>query len=136
MSYSEIVAGLAVRYGTISGLKVILNYEPTSVQDSPLIYTVLDSFTREHTGTVVQMRYRIRSRLCIRWQNPEYAEGTLITLTNAIPQAIDADRRLGGVVRSAGVQAGDAGWVSIGGVEYRSLDFWVDVLEIGPAANV
>ncbi len=74
--------------------------------------------------------------MCIRWQSPEHAEAELIPLVNSIPQAIDADRRLGGIVRTASVQAGDAGWVTIGSLDYRTLDFFIDVLEIGPAASV
>ncbi len=136
MSYEQVVDGLHARYATISAVKVVLDYEPTAVQNSPLIYTVLDSFTREHAGTMVYMRYRVLSRLCIRWQSPEHAEQTLISLVNAIPQAIDADRRLGGVVRDATVQAGDGGWVTIGGSEYRSLDFYVEVQEVGTRTTV
>jgi hypothetical protein len=131
MSYSEVVAGLKARYATLSAIKVRLDGEPTAVQDSPLIYTVLDSFKRAYKGTVVEMRYRLMSRLCIRWQYPEQSEATLISLVNAIPLAIDADWRLSGAARGASVQTGDAGWVSIGGIEYRTLDFYIEVLEVG-----
>lgn len=136
MSFETVMAGLNERYATVSGIKVRLDYEPSSVQNSPLIYSILDTMSREYPGTVVQVTYRIRSRLCIRWQNPEQAEATLIALVNAIPVAIDQDRRLGGVVRNARVQTGDAGWVTIGQIDYRTVDFWVEVLEIGQVGTI
>lgn len=131
MTYRQVVDGLEARYATLSAIKVRLDYEPTSIQNSPLIYTVLDSFSRKYAGTVVEMRYRVRSRLVIRWQNPEEAEATLVSLVNAIPLAIDGNWRLSGAARGASVQTGDAGWVTIGQIHYRTLDFYIEVLEVG-----
>lgn len=146
MSYADIVTGLHERFTAVSGLngKPILDYEPTSIQDFPTLYTLLDEFDRgadggrAAAGQVVMMRYRILHRLCFRWQDNQQAEQELIPFVNSVPAAVDADPQLGNRLRGNGagyiggmarIAECKATFVSIGGVVYRALDFYSDVYE-------
>jgi hypothetical protein len=140
MSYQDIVDGLHIRFATVTALKVILDYEPTAAQDSPLLYSLLDGFTREYDdiGESVEVTYRTLHRLCIRWQDNEECEQTLIALANDIPIAVDGDPRLGLLLKGDGARIiqGDAGWVNIGGTEYRSLDFYSECTEFNATGSI
>lgn len=136
MSYETVIAGLAERFRAVPGLatKPILAYEPTSIQATPTLYMLLDRVERSQHGQVTAMRYRILCRLVINWVDNERAEEELIPYVNAIPAAIDADARLGERLPNGLAQVDDmqATFVSIGGVLYRALDTYANVLEKAP----
>lgn len=134
MSYTTVKAGLHTRLQTISDLKVKLKYEPNTIQDAPAIYSILDSFTREIVGQIVVMRYRTLHRLWVKWQDNEQAEVQLDSFINAIPAAIDADPHLGASLPNgmAMTTDGKAEWREIGGILYRTVDFFSEAVEKGP----
>lgn len=144
MSYSAVVTGLIERFRNgVPGLAQvdgagnlvnILSYEPTSIQTTPTLYLLLDSFTRTQSGQVTAMRYRILARLCVKWQDNPTAETELIPFVNSIAAAVDVDPYLGGRVASGGtsVSDGQGTFVNIGGVLYRSLDTFVEVVDKAP----
>ena len=140
MSYQDIVDGLHERFRLLDDLAVILDYEPTAAQDSPLLYSLLDGFVRvyDDVGESVEVTYRTLHRLCIRWQDNDEAEQTLIALANAIPIAVDGDPHLGTRLKGDGARIvqGDAGWVNIGGTEYRSLDFYSECTEFNSITSI
>jgi hypothetical protein len=121
------------RLATVTGIKVCLDYEPTEIQQPPIIYSLLDAFERSQAGQVTVMRYRILHRLVIAWVHNERAEQQLASFVNAIPAAIDADPQLGGRIASglARIADGQAVWVKIGGTTFRCLDCYSDVLTKG-----
>jgi hypothetical protein len=131
MSYQAILTGLQTQLKTVVGIRAVLDYVPTSVQTAPLIYSVLDSAEIVRSGQVRAVRYRILHRLCVRWQDNERAEWEIIPLVDAIPAAIEADPHLGGVLTAgyAEINEIEAAWVTIGGIEYRVLDFYSTVIE-------
>ena len=131
MSALTMWQGLEERLKTIEGLTNILLGEPTSIHDTPAIYTVLASVVRSQEGQVTAMRYSFIHRLVIRWQDNPQAEMQLLTLLNAIPASIDKSPTLGGRITQglARVTTGDAGYVPIGDTLYRICDFTSDVLE-------
>lgn len=132
MSYATVKAGLYERLATVEGLKVHLKYEPTSVQDAPALYSILDSFERFQAGQVVGMRYTTLHRLWIRWQDNEQAEEEMDSYVNAIPAAIEADPMLGARIASgegAKIARGDAEWREIGGTLYRVMNFYSETTE-------
>ncbi len=130
MSYATILAAIHERLETVGGIEAILVGEPATVQVSSLIYSMLRSFTRESQGTTVKITYRTRHRLCIRYENPPKAEEALIGFVNTIPAAICAPRKWGRIPGGdMTITLGEAGFVTIGGIEYRSLDFTSEVIE-------
>lgn len=136
MSYTNVVAGIMERLATLSAtLKVSLDYEPTGIHETPAAY-VLYGGTRGRTtaGQVTVMPYEVRIRLLNKWQSNKECEAQLMPFVNSIPAAIDADAQLGGRITSglAAVTDVEEGYIILGGVEYRRIDFLVHVVDKGP----
>jgi hypothetical protein len=133
MSYTTVVAGLVERLVTVSGLNAnrVLDYEPTSIQDTPTVYMILDDATRTQNGQVTAFTYRVRARLCIKWQDNEFAEEEMATYVNSIPASIDADPQLGHRITGGMAQVVEllGEYISIGGTLYRVMNFFIEVKE-------
>ena len=130
MSYQAISDALHVRLATVSGIKIVMENEPTAVQDSPLIYSILDGFDRDTVGTTAKTIWRTTHTLCIAYHNPEEAERLLRAFVDSITAAVAADPRLDNTCRGADIIGGEAGFVKIADVVYRSMDFTSEALEI------
>lgn len=128
--YSTIMTALHTRLGLIPGIAVVLDYEPKSVQVAPLMYSLLESFTREQSGQIVTMKYRTLHRLVIQWQDNEQAEGQLRSFVPLIPAWIEADQQLGGTIPSGFIRCTDAatGFLAIGGTDCRICDFYTEAI--------
>lgn len=131
MSAVTMWQGLEERFKSVDGLTNIILGEPTSIQDTPALYTALLRVERSQHGQVTAMHYFFTHRLVIGWQDNPQAEMQLLTFVNAIPASIDRSETLGGRITQglAKVIAGDAGYVRIGETTYRICDFTSDVLE-------
>lgn len=131
MSYLTIVEGLHERLLTVTALKAVLDYVPTSVQDTPILWSALASMKITRHGQIVAATYRILHRVAIQWQDNEEAELEAIPLVDSIPAAVQADPHLGGRLVSglAEINECEPGWAEIDGVEYRLLDFYSTVVE-------
>ena len=132
MSYAAVSEGLNAAIATVTALKAVLDYEPATLQTSPIVYSILDGFDRQVTGLTTRTVYRTLHRLCIRYQEPETSEAVVQALADSIAEAVEADPKLGGRMRpgDAQITRGDAGWASIGGTTCRIVDFYSEVLEI------
>ena len=129
--YEAVSAGLQEALARVAALAVVLDHEPTAVHETPLLYSLLEGTSRARDGgTGVERRYTTLHRLCLSWQDSATTEALLRQLVDEIPDAIEADPRLGGRVRPgvALVTRGEAGWVTIGNTWYRSVDFFSEVL--------
>jgi hypothetical protein len=132
MSYRAVLDGLhTVFEGVNPAIPVLLRYEPTAIHQTPTLYSLLDTVNRQRQGQIRAATYRVLNRLVFRWQDNEQAEEELIPYVDAIANAIDSDAHLSGALDSglATVNDMEAVFVSIGGVIYRALDIYVDVLE-------
>jgi hypothetical protein len=132
MSYRAVLTGLhTVFEGVSPPIPVLLRYEPTAIHQTPTLYSLLDTVNRQRQGQIRAATYRVLNRLVFRWQDNEQAEEELIPYVDAIANAIDSDAHLSGALDSglATVNDMEAVFVSIGGVIYRALDIYVDVLE-------
>lgn len=132
--YSQCVAGLKTTVAAAHSGLTVLDYEPTSIQQTPAIYFLLDTFKRVEAGQVVTMTYRIRARLCIPWVDNQAAERQIEPYVNSIPACILASPRLGFLTAGyAWVDEGESGFRDIAGTTMRCVDFFVNVLEKGTA---
>jgi hypothetical protein len=131
VSYQSVLEGLHERFATVEGIKVLLQYEPTSVQVFPTLYSVLDSFEVERRGQVRAVTYRTLHRLVFRWQDNEQALAEMIPYVDSIPEAVEEDKHLGGrlVAGLAEITDGEVMFVSIGGADLLALDFYSSVVE-------
>lgn len=142
MSYAAIAEGLSEVLATATGVELVLDHEPTSVQAWPLVYHLFSDGDRSISGQVTRMTYRTLARVCIRWQDNDAAEAELNALLNAIPAAIDADPQLSGVLAEnnlTGYHGGkvkvttiSSGFATIGGVLVRVLDVTIESFEKFP----
>jgi hypothetical protein len=107
----------------------LLKYEPRSIQTSPTLYTLLDTFQRNTSGQVTAMKFRLLHRICVQWQDNEESEAELLTFVHSLPSAVDQDPTLGGLITMglARISEGQSGFVLISGTKYRSLDFFSDI---------
>lgn len=130
MSYRDVLDGLNERFETVATIEMVLDYEPTSVGVTPLMYSLLDTVAYSEQGQVHVTRYRILHRLCLLWQENEYAEQDLVPFVNSVPSAVEADPQLGGRIGRGIATIGEAiaTFVTIGGTVYRCLDFYSDVV--------
>lgn len=130
MSYATVLAGLHVCFATVSGINAILDYVPTSIPDPPILYSVFDNLSITRSGQIEAKHYRIQHRMVFRWQDNEQAEQEIIPFIDSIPAAVAADPHLGGALVSgySEIESCEGGWIDIGGVTYRVLDFYSETL--------
>lgn len=130
--YAQCVAGLKSTIGAAHPALTMLDYEPTSVQQPPAMYFFLDTVKRVEAGGVITMHYRIKCRLCIRWQDNERAEREVEPYVNSVPACITAAPRLGFLTAGYAIMPElESGWRDIAGTTMRVVDFIADVLEKG-----
>lgn len=136
MSALTVWEGLEEVLRTVDGLQGVILGEPTAAHDLPCLYGAYQQFERPLRNTpparnLVGMQHTFLLRLLVRWQDNAEAERELLTLLDAIPDAIDADPRLGGRLDRgvAAVEAGIAGFITLGGVLHRVVDYTCRVLE-------
>lgn len=135
MSALTVYNGLETVLLGISGLQAVILGEPTAIQITPAIYTVYESFDRPlHNNPPARNLYGMKHvfalRLVILWQDNPEAERQLLTLLDAIPDAIDANPRFGGAITKgiAYITSGITGFATIGAL-YRIVDYSLTVLE-------
>jgi hypothetical protein len=128
--------GLDAAFRTVAGLRGVTLGEPTGDLDLPALYGAYQSFTRPLRNSpparnVSGMHHIFACRLVIRHVDNAQAEMQLLTLLDAIPDAIDLDPKLGGRVNSgmAYCSAGVSGFARLGEVVYRIVDFTVEILD-------
>ena len=97
--------GLEQVFRTIDGLRGVMLAEPTGDMDLPCLYTAYQSFDRPLRNSpparnVTGMHHIFACRLVIRFVDNAQCEMQLLTLLDAIPDAIDLDPKLGGRVNS------------------------------------
>lgn len=128
MSYEDVVEGLVERLETVAALKLVLAYTPTAIPDWPMCYIYFNR-AQYVTSSVSTTRYFPTIRLVIGWQDWEGAEQQTNPFVDDIPAAVHADQQLGGRLTSglAQITEAEGGWATIGGIEYRIVDFQVNV---------
>jgi hypothetical protein len=128
--------GITAAFRQVEGLRGVLLGEPTGDMDLPCLYIAYASFDRPLRNTpparnLTGMRHLFVARLVIQWVDFQQAEQQLIALLDRIPQALDDDGHLSGLLDRgmAYCDAGVTGFAGIGGVLYRIVDYQITVLE-------
>lgn len=133
--YTDVIAGLVEVLEGVQGINAIKAHEPTSIGLPPEMYLLLHSAERISKAGVAGWKYSVICRLCIQWVDNETAEQQLMPFVNAVPAALEAPSagQLNGALLhgAVAVSKAEAGYVPIGGVLYRILDFYIDVVEKG-----
>jgi hypothetical protein len=129
-TYAQIIEGLHERFATVAGIAQILAYEPPSIDAFPTLYSLLDGVQYSNAGQVDPTRYSILHRLVFQWVEQKQAELELMPFVASIPAAVHADKYLGGRLNkgNAIIERCQGTFVTIGGVLFRCLDFYSNVL--------
>lgn len=129
-TYGEIVRALGAVVATVTAVKVITLYEPAQVQTWPHVYIILDGFTRSQAGQVTVMKPRLKIGLLVPIPTSEDLEIAAVDIAFAIADAVDADPQFGNVLTRGGAQTPDglATWVSVGGMKFRTIEIFCDVV--------
>lgn len=138
MTYKIVLEGLEEALAAVVGIKTTARGEPNSVHMCPMLYSAFDSFDEQDSDNshLEQMTWRTLHRLVLQDQDPTASENELIGFLESIPDAIAADPKLGGRLHHTGyarITRGDAGFTTIDGIQYRTCDFYSEVLEVGNA---
>jgi hypothetical protein len=123
--YAATKAALIARLvASFPEMKSVLDYEPQSIQDTPMIYVMLESYARSTASQITAMVYRDQIRLVLPYIDNQTVERALAGYVNSIPAALDQDPYLASTITSGfiGVESGQAGYYLIGGTVYRILD--------------
>ena len=140
MSYGAVIRGLVEVLEGVPGVSLVLDHEPSaiSVDAGPVGYLLFDKGSQRVQGGVKVANYRILFRLCFAWQDSETAEQTLIPYVDSVPNALLANVQLNGTIPS-GICAPDETedaiqgvFVTIGGVQYRALDYYIKAVVKSP----
>lgn len=133
--YADCVAGLVEVLEDVQGINAIKAYEPTSIGAPPEMYLLLQSAERISKGGIAGWKYSVVCRVCIDWIDNEMAEQKVMSFVNAVPAALEAPNagQLNGTLLHGAVAVSkvEAAYVPIGGVLYRILDFYIDIIEKG-----
>jgi len=128
MSYEDVVGGLQTQLtAELTDLVSVLAYEPTGINDVPMMYLLFDGADVSHASQVVTVLVEITARLIVRWQDNEEAEEEIFPYIDDVIDAVRADPYLGGHAMGAWVTRIEGAWVTIGQVVYRAIDFTVRV---------
>jgi hypothetical protein len=127
--YSAAIAGLKTAFEAVTGIHYVLDYEPLTVQDAPMLYLVATAGTRDSTVMPAIEVYQVNAVLVIRWQDNEGAEQEVIDLLPLCLAALDTDPTLGGVLGggAAWIPSYSAGYQDVSGQVYRIIEFMVDI---------
>lgn len=140
----QLIDGLHERFATIADFVrlnsngdniAILKHEPTAIQGTPTIYTIVGQTTFGPANATNPTTYRVLSRLVLSWQDPQAAEAKLRLYMPQIAATVNATpegQRLGNLAGynrgSAYIVSANAGWLIIGGTTYRICDFITEII--------
>ena len=125
----SVYQGIETALRSLDYFQSIMLGEPTGSIETPAIYTVF--LRMEIEGRSVPPARNLDStvyifihRIVIQFVDNAAAEMQLLSLIDAIPDAIYADPRLGGAlaIGIAQIPSGDAGFIRVGDVLYRVFD--------------
>lgn len=132
MSYAACVAALKSAYSAgLTGVRQVLDHEPAAVQIYPTLYLLFDSSRVTAAGQRSARRWRVLARLVVARQDVRQDEPTVAPLVDALISVVEDDPTLGGAISSglAGVAEQRGVFVEIGGVVYRAIDTYVEIVE-------
>lgn len=134
----DILVALHNIYGQAYGITALLDYEPRAVHAAPMIYTQLESMTRDMGqvaigGRLVVYNWRWMSRLLVAYQDPETGERDLRRYLDLLINLLEDpnNRRLNGVVPQGEARIDEVrtGYATVDGTVYRIADIYTIVAD-------
>jgi hypothetical protein len=131
MSYTGAIAAIKTALEAVAGIRYVLDYEPATIQDTPMIYLTNDGGEREFAADVSSYTYNVTATLVVNWQDNDQCETTVTGLLTTIMESLDADLSLGGALNGGAAlfRSWAAGYEQIGSRVYRIVDFAAEITE-------
>ena len=127
----DLLEGIHERFLTVDPFtaKRLIAGEPTSIQEPPIIYSMLADTKIEEIGNMVAWHIRFMCRACVLLQDRIVSEATIRRLAVELPVSIMLDDRLDNRISSGRALAdkGIAGFVRINETNFRMVDVYVTV---------
>lgn len=131
MSYTTIIAAIDTINAAITGIRRHYTYEPMTPV-TPCLYTVLGSIPEMNQFPhLEEIKYDILLRLLLRYTDAEKAEDDAVTFIDRIITAYRSAVALDGTLvdGTARLIGGRAGYIAVGSVIYRMIEFTLRVTE-------
>jgi hypothetical protein len=137
MSCETCLTALHVAYARVTSpaaIAAFCKYEPPSVHEFPLMYTVLDRWEFTDEWQRQEYTWHYVSTLCLRWQESEEADKEVRAYINSVCATVIADKQLTGELASQGgwaqIQSGRVGWGEISKTKIRFIEFEATIHEV------
>ena len=131
MSYRLIVEAIGKIDKEIEGVKHVYDYEP-STPETPCIYNILGAIpSMNQLPSNEEIVYDINKRIVLRYSEAETAEQDLTKIVDAVIETYRSKVKLDGVLSngSARLIGGRAGYIRVGVIAYRMVEFTLRVTE-------
>jgi hypothetical protein len=121
----DIRDALVTLFSGVSGLAYVLETEPKSIQQTPMMYVIWTDAEYQQTGQLRPVIYFYLCRLVVAAQNISAAYDLITPYVDSIPAAVWSDQTLGGVVSSGIARITDSSLITFdaGGTRYLAIDF-------------
>jgi hypothetical protein len=126
-NYKAVRDALVAVVESVTQIKSVQAYEPSSVQAIPLAWVLLDGYTRSVSFQIVSMNYRFVVRVASPLSGSIEAEDSLVQAAIEICDAVDRDPQFSRALYTGMAQSPDGatGWVIVGGAKCRVVDVFV-----------
>ena len=131
MSYAAIITAVDTINGAITGIRSHYTYEPMTPA-APCLYTILGSIPEMNQFPhLEEIKYDILLSLLLRYTDAEKAEDDAITFIDRIITAYRSAVALDGTLvdGNARLIGGRAGYIAVGSIIYRMIEFTLHVVE-------
>lgn len=128
-TYAQIMQGLNDAIRRATGIELVLDYEPTTVQVTPMVYSQFDgvSFDLDDGSDINVPTYRTQHSLVMVWhpESAEQIEAQLREYVVSVPATIEDDTSLGRRLANGRARIIDVKpyWAKVGDIEYLITDF-------------
>ena len=127
-NYTSVRDGLHATVATVTGIKAVLDYEPSAIDIHPLAWILLDSFERAGAPAgQIGRRVRFMVRVAAPVQDSKAAEDELIAIAMMVGDAVERNKQFSGAI-TKGIAVppdGRAGWINMGATKVRVVDTFV-----------
>lgn len=136
MSAATVWTALEQKLKTIPGINTVMLGEPTAVHNAPLLYAAyqeMERFLHNHPPARNQTgdNHTFALRLILEHVDFQESERTVLNFIESIPNALDASPQLDATITAgfATISRAITAFVTIGGTEYRAVEFTCQVIE-------
>lgn len=132
LDLDDLLDGVHERFLTVDPFTTarVIKGEPESIQNPPVIYSMLERMTPTEHANVMAFNIRFMCRVCIALQDRLASESSVRRLTVELTEAIESDDRLGNRISSGRAMVVEvlSGFARISNTTFRVIDLYVEII--------